>query len=111
MVIYSAFHFLIGDDEEILAKAAAISKAEDEKRKKVNDGAQEDEVDEDEVEVPEVMPANALFIPLGRPRQIPRTYYKGNDPEWQSFIEFRQDHQRSAIIQRMFAPSVTDIDT
>ena len=98
------------EEEETVDKASAPSKTQGESRDKANDGAQEDGVDEDDVEVPEVMPENAFFFPLGRPRQIPQTYYKGSDPEWQSFIEFRKDHKRSGVVQSMFASSVIDID-
>ena len=98
------------EEEETVDKARAPSKTQGESGDKANDGAQEDEGDEDDVEVPEVMPANAFFFPLGRPRQLPQTYYKGSDPEWQSFIEFKKDRKRSGVVQSMFASSVVDID-
>ena len=70
---------------------------------KANNGAQEDDsVNEDDVEVPETMPEDALFIPLGRVRQRPHTHYKGSDPEWQSFVEFGNDRQRPAAVRSMF---------
>ena len=73
---------------------------------KVNNGAQEDDSkDEDDVEVPETMPEDALFIPLGRVRQRPHTHYKGSDPEWQSFVEFGNDRQRPAAVRSMFTCS------
>ena len=109
--------YLLVEEEETVDKAGAPSKTQGESRDKANDGAQEDVdktqedgVDEDDVEVPEVMPENAFFFPLWRPRQIPQTYYKGTDPEWQSFIEFRKDHKRSGIVQSMFASSVIYLD-
>lgn len=60
--------------------------------------AEDEDEDEDEDEeglVPEIMPDDALFIPLGLAHQRPQTYYKGTDPEWQSFLEFASDHNRS----------------
>ena len=51
------------------------------------------EDDEDDI-IPEELPDDALFIPIGWPRQGPQTYYKGSDPEWQSFIEFARDQKR-----------------
>ena len=73
---------------------------------KANNGAQEDDsVNEDDVEVPETMPEDALFIPLGRVRQRPHTHYKGSDPEWQSFVEFGNDRQRPAAVRSMFTSS------
>lgn len=74
--------------------AESGTKAEEEA---VADAEEEDE-DEDEDEedlVPEIMPDDALFIPLGLAHQRPQTYYKGTDPEWQSFLEFASDHNRS----------------
>ena len=68
---------------------------------KANNGAQEDD-SEDDVEVPETMPEDALFIPLGRVRQRPHTHYKGSDPEWQSFVEFGNDRQRPTAVRSMF---------
>ena len=70
---------------------------------KANNGAQEDDnANEDDVEVPETMPEDALFIPLGRVRQRPHTHYKGSDPEWQSFVAFGNDRQRPAAVRSMF---------
>ena len=62
------------------------------------EGAEEDE-DEDEVEVPDTIPEDAYFIPLGFARQRPQTYYKGSDPEWQSFLEFSKDKKRSSALR------------
>ena len=102
--------YLLVEEEETVKKPGAPSKTQGESRDKANDGAQEDGADEDDVEVPEVMPEHALFFPLGRPRQIPQNYYRGEDPEWQSFIEFRKDRKRAGAVESMFATSVVDID-
>lgn len=59
------------------------------------DAEDEDEDEDEEDLVPEIMPDDALFIPLGLAHQRPQTYYKGTDPEWQSFLEFASDHKRS----------------
>lgn len=62
----------------------------------VIEDADDDVEDEDEEDpVPEIMPDDALFIPLGLAHQRPPTYYKGTDPEWQSFLEFAADQKRS----------------
>ena len=57
--------------------------------------------EDDEVEIPETMPEDAIFIPLGFARQRPETYYKATDPEWQSFIEYRKDREREPAIKRL----------
>ena len=63
--------------------------------------AEDDQVDEAETEIgiPETMPEDAIFIPLGLARQRPETYYKATDPEWQSFIEYRRDREREPAIK------------
>ena len=78
----------------------------EEEDEKANNGAQEDDsAKEDDFEVPDTMPEDALFIPLGRVRQRPHTHYKGSDPEWQSFVEFGNDRQRPAAVRSMFTSS------
>lgn len=62
-----------------------------------------EEPEEDDVEIPDQMPENAIFIPLSFPRQLPRTFYKGTDPEWQSFIAFAKDKNRSLRIRNDLA--------
>ena len=42
-----------------------------------------------------------LFIPLGWPKQLPQTYYKASDPEWQSFLAFNRDPKKAQQLQRM----------
>lgn len=74
----------------------------------------EDDDDEDEEELaeedrgeegpaPEAIPEDALFIPLGLVRERRRAFYKGSDPEWQSFLEFSRDKKRSTQIRREFS--------
>ena len=48
------------------------------------------------------MPDDALFIPLGRVRQLPHTHYKSSDPEWQSFVEFGSDRKRPVAVRSTF---------
>ena len=63
---------------------------------------EEEAGNEDVVLVPEEIPDDAIFIPLGFTRQRPQTYYKGSDPEWQSFIEFRKDRRREVAVRSRF---------
>ena len=74
----------------------------------VHDGPQDletrgegEEEYEGEVEVPDETPEDAWFIPLGWARQMPPTFYKGSDPEWQSFVDFSKDKKKNAAIRRM----------
>ncbi|KAI9854785.1 MAG: hypothetical protein M1824_006597 [Vezdaea acicularis] len=48
------------------------------------------------------------FIPLGLAFQLPHTYYKGSDPEWQEFIKFSQDSQRVEKVKRDLAAILGD---
>lgn len=50
------------------------------------------------------MPEDALFIPLGFTRQRPLEFYKGSDPEWQSFVEFRKDREKEKAVRSMYLP-------
>ena len=63
--------------------------------------AKTEEEDEDDVDIPEEMPEDAIFIPLGFTHQRPQEFYKGSDPEWQSFIEFRKDREREKAVRSM----------
>ncbi|KAK5149661.1 hypothetical protein LTR04_006990 [Oleoguttula sp. CCFEE 6159] len=42
---------------------------------------------------------DSLFIPLGFAQKMPRTYYRGSDPEWQEFIKFAGDSKRYKAVQ------------
>ena len=66
------------------------------------EGAEEEEP---EAQVPETMPEDAVFIPLGLTRQRPQTFYKGSDPEWQSFLEFRRDRKKETAVRSEFFSS------
>ena len=90
------------EEEETVDKATALSKTQPKDGEEMNDGAEgEVEVDEDEddVQVPGIMPEDAFFIPLGLVRQLPHTHYKGSDPEWQSFVEFGRDRERTTAVR------------
>lgn len=54
--------------------------------------------DEDDI-VPEEQPEDALFIPLGWPQRRPREFYKGSDPEWQSFLEFARNEKQGRFVR------------
>ncbi|KAL8918013.1 MAG: hypothetical protein Q9208_007611 [Pyrenodesmia sp. 3 TL-2023] len=51
---------------------------------------EEDAVDEDD-QNKEGVEDNTIFIPLGFAYKLPRSYYKGTDPEWQSFVELSKN--------------------
>lgn len=83
-----------GEDEE-------TKTATDRSKTRTEDDGHADE-EEDDVEIPDTMPEDAIFIPLGFAHQRPETYYKANDPEWQSFIEYRKDREREPAIKSLY---------
>lgn len=67
-----------------------------------DDGDDEEKDDEgEELPILEAIPEDALFIPLGLARQRRSPYYKGTDPEWQSFVEFCREKKRSELLRSM----------
>lgn len=63
----------------------------------------EGEEKEEDVQIPDEMPEDAIFVPLGFARKLPQTFYKGTDPEWQSFIEFSKDKKRSQLVRSTYS--------
>ena len=98
-ICYSAWRYLEDEEEDSVEKPVALSKTQPEDGDKANDAQDDDKIDEDDVQVPDVMPEDAFFIPLGRVRQLPHTHYKSSDPEWQSFVEFGSDRKRPVAVR------------
>ncbi len=112
-VTYYVLRYVIGEEVQVdkAGDFSRISRTPPEARDQANDEPKEDDkVDEDDVQVPETMPEDAFFIPLGRVRQLPHTHYKGSDPEWQSFVEFGQNRERPAAVRSTLASSVIETD-
>lgn len=82
--------------EEKAAKRLQKSKSQESDKVEDDDSKKTEEEDGD---VPADMPEDALFIPLGFARQKPQAFYKGTDPEWQSFVDFSKDRKRSQLIR------------
>lgn len=102
MVYYCVLRNVTVEEEEKVDNSSAPQKTQLEVRSNANNEVQDVKIDEDDVQVPETIPVDAFFIPLGRIRQVPQTYYKHSDPEWQSFAEFGQDRKRRVAVQSMF---------
>ncbi|KAL1311614.1 hypothetical protein AAFC00_001725 [Neodothiora populina] len=49
---------------------------------------------------------DSFFIPLTWARKLPRTYYKGSDPEWQEFVKVAKDKPRHGRISNELADIV-----
>ncbi|KAL8971759.1 MAG: hypothetical protein Q9197_003112 [Variospora fuerteventurae] len=74
--------------------------------------------DEEEEHAPEVrekrkgedsVEDDTIFIPLGFPYKLPRRYYKGTDPEWQSFIQLSKDRKLCNFLKNQLAGLVGQI--
>ncbi|MCJ1415530.1 hypothetical protein MMC32_001862 [Xylographa parallela] len=113
----TAFYYVLGalDDEEEDAQGEVQSKAltatehsGNLERQQDRDESEDDEDEEEEEEeyediVPDTIPEDAWFIPLGFAHQRPRTFYRGSDPEWQSFVDFAKDKKKNAQIRHELA--------
>ena len=106
-------HFVIGAnvEEEEVAKTLPKKNKSKEPTAAHNKDGEEGTVEEgaDTAIVPDILPEDAIFIPLGWARQLPSTFYKGSDPEWQGFLEFSQDRQRSLMI-RSLSPDTSRVN-
>ena len=106
-------------------KAAAEEKAEEERAKQklalhtaqrakdsgdseaeTLETAQGESAEEEEgVDIPDEIPEDAFFIPLGFARKKPKAFYKKTDPEWQSFVAFSKDKKRAQFIRSRYLTS------
>ncbi|OJD35118.1 uncharacterized protein BKCO1_1900017 [Diplodia corticola] len=58
-----------------------------------------EEGDEAEEDWDEEWDDDAMFIPLGWTKPVPRTFYRGSDPEWQEFRKVAVDQKRHERIR------------
>ncbi|KAI9880140.1 MAG: UAA transporter [Pleopsidium flavum] len=94
------------EDEEVTTIDNGVEKAVHEGNEANQREADNGTDTTDNIIIPDVRPDDAIFIPLGWARQCPRTFYKGSDPEWQSFLAFAQDRRRSLMIRNDLAGMV-----
>lgn len=97
------WHFVLDaeiKDEEAVTPARGTEKAGGEENGAKQVGAVAEAKAQDDIAVPDEIPDDAIFIPLGRARQRPKEYYKGSDQEWQSFMELAHDKKRNFLVRR-----------
>lgn len=98
------WHYFIGpgqEDEEVTSDGGGIERSLSEGNETHR---REPDVVADttgDITTEDVQPDDAMFIPLGWARQCPMTFYKGSDPEWQSFVKLAQDKEMSLFIRSM----------
>lgn len=59
-----------------------------------------DQADHGDFQDSEYAEEDSLFVPLTWAWKLPRTYYKGSDPEWQDFVKIAKDQPRHKRISR-----------
>ena len=82
----------------------------DDAGEKTIDRTKDDKAEEDGFQLPETIPEDALFIPLGRIRKVEPPDYKFGDPEWQNFVKYRRDGKKIKSIRGTFAFFITGIN-
>lgn len=84
------------DNEEEVGDADADADDEDD-----DELAEEEDDKDEEGSISEAIPEDAIFIPLGLVHQRRPSFYKGTDPEWQSFVDFARDRKRGRFVRSM----------
>lgn len=72
--------------------------AQDQQR--LNADGEMEESEDGEEEGPFYADENSIFIPLTWSKQMPRSYYRGTDPEWSEFIRVAKDPPRQKLIYK-----------
>jgi len=94
---YVAWHYFfpVVNDLEVDDQAQRVAGSGNVDLKR-NTRSDEDEDGEDEYEDD----GDALFIPFSWPKEMPRTYYRGSDPEWQEYVKFSRDEKMHRDVQQ-----------
>ncbi|WPH02627.1 Hypothetical protein R9X50_00549200 [Acrodontium crateriforme] len=81
----------------------------------VEEGEQQEGEEEDDIQLPEPdengdiwAVEDSLFLPLTGMTKMPRTFYKGSDPEWQEFVKLAKDKARQKKIMGQLIKVVED---
>ena len=80
------FATILFDDEE---DEEPVEEAKEGERQTTSEGSEGSEANEEDT----------IFIPLGFAYKLPRKFYKGTDPEWQSFIQLSRDKKRCEFLK------------
>ncbi|KAL8779394.1 MAG: hypothetical protein Q9213_006962 [Squamulea squamosa] len=87
LVCYIVGALFVDDDEEDV-KGSESKVGEDESL--VKQESEDENEDED---------GSSFFVPLGFAYQLPQTFYKGSDPEWQSFVQLSKNKKKCLILK------------
>ncbi|KAL9581300.1 MAG: hypothetical protein Q9212_003976 [Teloschistes hypoglaucus] len=96
-LLYFQLSILAGDDSETEQSSKGQAKKKDKQGEAGNDdgdeAAERDEQDDEDT----------IFIPLGFAYELPRKFYKGSDPEWQSFVQLSKDKRQCLYLKNQLA--------
>ncbi|KAF2772083.1 hypothetical protein EJ03DRAFT_267283 [Teratosphaeria nubilosa] len=101
LVIYG-YSYVLGHFIDVKIEMADNNEDSERDGQEVEDGEEEDEEEEDD----EMVMEGSTFIPMTWGKKMPRTYYKGSDPEWQEFIKVAKDKERHKRIQHQLIDMV-----
>ncbi|KAF1975223.1 hypothetical protein BU23DRAFT_552630 [Bimuria novae-zelandiae CBS 107.79] len=106
----------VEDEEEVSAQVRRVRRppirqddAEDDKGGREITDEEEEELEDDEEE--EEDDEGLIFLPTGFSRPRPRRFYRGSDPEWQTFIRLAPDRKRMEKIREELITTVRDLAT
>ncbi|KAL9126631.1 MAG: hypothetical protein Q9217_004351 [Psora testacea] len=109
---YISDHVLEDDKEEAKSGVKSPSRALQniDKDNLSNPDEEEEEEEEAEMQLPENMPEDAVFIPLWFPKQKPPYSYTASDPEWQSYATVAKDQEkREKLLQTIVGVLIREI--
>ncbi|KAL8858007.1 MAG: hypothetical protein Q9178_005468 [Gyalolechia marmorata] len=96
-LLYYVVGTLFEDDDEDNRSSGSRTGDDGSLIKKVTEeDAENDDEEEEEDE------DDTIFIPLGFAYQLPKTFYKGSDPEWQSFMQLSRDKKKCVALKSTY---------
>ena len=93
MIGYYVSKQLLGDEEEDM-RVHTRGSAKAPQKTGHEDASNQEEEEAEEIQIPENLPEDAIFIPLWLPTEKPRYFYKGSDPEWKNYSALSNDQQK-----------------
>ncbi|KAI4255308.1 MAG: hypothetical protein LQ352_002640 [Teloschistes flavicans] len=104
-LLYFQLSILAGDDAETepSSKGRAIKKNKHVEKTPTDQDGDGDGDGNIAAEEDEQNDEDAIFIPLGFAYELPRNFYKGSDPEWQSFVRLSKDKKQCQFLKSILS--------
>lgn len=87
------------DEEDLAQEEAELAKQDRRSGREVRDADAKEEDEDEEGDGPFYADEDSTFIPLTWATKLPRSFYRGSDPEWQEFVKVAKDKARHKKIQ------------